>query len=266
MNAGIVVETRDGVCWITIDYPKRKNALDRARMKALADSILAAGDDEAARVVVIGGAGGSFSTGADLTEAQGELPKAGSAKRERDPADQQDTEYNRVIRAIWNLPKPVVGAVDGIAAGFGCALALACDIRLASAKARFALIFVKRGLALDGGASFFLPRLAGISGLEMALTGDVLGAEEALRLGLVNRVLPEAEFDSYVKTYAERMAANAPLALAAIKQAVHQSMNGTLDETLRDEVATVRRLVRTEDVHEGIASFLEKRPPAFKGR
>src|SRR5262249_55051547 len=115
-------------------------------------------------------------------------------------------------------------------------------------------------------SSFFLPRLAGLSGLEMALSGDVIGADEALRLGLVNRVIDAAEFDSHVADYAERMSGNAPLALAAIKKAVHDSMNGTLDDTLRDELAVVRRLARSEDVHEGVTAFLEKRPPVFRGR
>src|SRR5581483_4128393 len=99
--------------------------------------------------------------------------------------------FNATIRAIWNLPKPVIAAVGGAAAGFGCSLALAADVRLASAVARFSLIFVKRGLTVDGGASYFLPRLAGLRGMEMALTGDMLDADEACRLGLVNHVLPE---------------------------------------------------------------------------
>src|SRR5581483_9830669 len=137
--------------------------------------------------------------------------------------------FNATIRAMWNLPKPVIAAVGGVAAGFGCSLALAADVRLASSVARFALLFVQRGLTLDGGASYFLPRLAGMRGMEMALTGDMVSAEEALRIGLVNRVVAETEFQSHVAAYAERLAKNAPLALAAIKASVQKALTQSLD-------------------------------------
>jgi 2-(1,2-epoxy-1,2-dihydrophenyl)acetyl-CoA isomerase len=174
--------------------------------------------------------------------------------------------FNATIRAVWNLPKPVIAAVGGTAAGFGCSLALAADIRLASSTARFSLIFVQRGLTLDGGASYFLPRLAGLRGIEMALTGELVHAEEALRLGLVNKVIPEGEFRTQVAEYAERLAKNAPLALAAIKESIHQALASPLDDVLTREMEEQRRISRTEDVREGIAAFLEKREPVYKGR
>ncbi len=250
--------------WIVIDNPTKKNALTRDHMVALTEAVVEAGNDGDTRVVVLRGAGKAFCTGADLSAVRGTLPSKDS-KLPDESKEPREVEFNVTIRTVWNLPKPVIAAVGGIAAGFGCSLALASDVRIASSAARFSLIFVKRGLALDGGSSFFLPKLAGLSGLEMALSGDVIDAAEALRLGLVNRVVPEEQFEAHVADYAERMASNAPLALAAIKEAVHKAMNGTLDDTLRDEVAVVRRLARTDDVREGVASFLEKRPPVFRG-
>jgi 2-(1,2-epoxy-1,2-dihydrophenyl)acetyl-CoA isomerase len=266
LDAVISSVRRGNVRWIVIDNPTKKNALDRDQMVALTEVITEAGADPDTRVIVLRGAGKAFCTGADLTAAQGTLPKKGSAAPPADVAENRDAEFNVTIRTVWNVEKPVIAAVDGIAAGFGCSLALACDVRIASSAARFALIFVKRGLALDGGASFFLTRLAGLSGLEMALSGDVIDAEEALRLGIVNRVIPEAEFGAYIVDYAERMAKNAPLALAAIKNAVHDAMNTTLDDTLRAELVVVRQLARSEDVHEGVTAFLEKRQPVWRGR
>ncbi len=225
--------------WITLNRPERHNALNPETIFALRDAVTAGAVDDESRVIVLTGAGSAFSSGADLRTA---------------------------IRAVWNLPKPVIAAVGGAAVGFGCSLALAADIRLASSAARFSLIFVKRGLTLDGGASYFLPRLAGLRGIEMALTGELLNADEALRLGLVNRVIPQEEFRAQVADYAERLAKNAPLALAAIKASIHRALGSSLDEVLTYEMDEQRCMGRTEDFREGVAAFLEKREPVYKGR
>jgi len=246
------------VRWITINRPERHNALDRETILTLRDLMNDCGKDGETRVVVLTGAGNAFSSGADLRAARESQPPGGE--------DLLEMGFNAAIRAVWNLPKPVIAAVGGTAAGFGCSLALAADIRLASAAARFSLIFVKRGLTVDGGASYFLPRLAGLRGMEMALTGEIIAAEEAFRLGLVNRVIPESEFRAQVADYAERLAHNAPLALAAIKESMHQALGSSLDAVLTLEMDAQRRLSRTEDVKEGIAAFLEKRDPVYKGR
>lgn len=246
------------VRWLTINRPERHNALDRETILTLRDMISASGKDDETRVVVLTGAGGAFSSGADLRAArESQAPKG---------EDLLEVGFNAVIRALWNLPKPVIAAIGGAAAGFGCSLALAADVRLASASARFSLIFVKRGLTVDGGASYFLPRLAGLRGMEMALTGELIPAEEAFRLGLVNRVIPDGEFRTQVADYAERLAKNAPLALAAIKESMHQALDSNFDSILTYEMDSQRRLSRTEDVKEGIAAFLEKRDPVYKGR
>lgn len=266
MSSILRSERRGRVRWLTIDNPEKKNALDREAMAAMVAAVREAGRDDETRVLVVAGAGGSFCTGADLRAARGTLPAKDAKPREPRTEAPREPEFVTAIRAIWDLPKPVFAAVDGIAAGFGCSLALACDVRLASTRARFSLIFVKRGLALDGGASFFLPRLAGMNGLEMALSGDVIDAPEALRLGLVNRVLPEGDFTSQVAEAAERMAENAPLALAEIKAEFHRALQSPLEQVMTDELAAVRRLVRSEDVREGVQAFLEKRKPVFRGR
>jgi len=259
-------ELRGNVRWVTLDNPRKNNALDRSAMAALGELFRAADADEESRVVVLSGAGHAFCAGADLVAAQKSLPQGGGTRQSAQEGASQDSEFNATIRALWACRKPVIAAVNGVAAGFGCSLVLASDVRIASSAARLSLVFVKRGLALDGGASFFLPRLAGLNGLEMALTGDVLSAEEAARLGLVNRVVPKEEFQDHVAACAAKMAKNAPLALAAIKDAVHHALGESLDAVLAAELATVKRLVRTEDVREGIASFLEKREPVFRGR
>jgi 2-(1,2-epoxy-1,2-dihydrophenyl)acetyl-CoA isomerase len=231
--------------------------LDRETILALRDAVIESGKESETRVVVLTGAGQAFCSGADLRAGRNEQSST---------EDVLEVGFNAAIRAVWNLPKPVIAAVGGIAAGFGCSLALAADIRLVSNAARFSLIFVRRGLTVDGGASYFLPRLAGLRGMEMALTGEMLNAEEALRLGIVNRVIPEEEFRTAVTEYAGRLAKNAPLALAAIKASMHNALNRELDEVLTGEMDAQRRMTQTEDFREGVAAFLAKREPVYKGR
>ena len=251
-------ERQARVRWVTINRPERHNALDRETIFALRDALAESAGDEESRVVVLAGAGAAFSSGADL--------RAGRESQSAANEDVLEEGFNATIRAVWNLPKPVIAAVGGAAAGFGCSLALAADIRLASSAARFSLIFVKRGLTVDGGASYFLPRLAGLRGVEMALTGDLISADEAFRLGLVNRVIPQEEFRTQVAEYAERLAKNAPLALAAIKTSIHRALGSSLDEVLTYEMDEQRRMSRTQDFREGVAAFLEKREPVYKGK
>ncbi len=258
MSGVVLSERRSHVRWITINRPERRNALDRDTIYALRDAIGESAGDAETRVVVLTGAGQAFSSGADLRAARETPAPAGE--------DVLESGFNAAIRAVWNLPKPVIAAVGGVATGFGCSLALAADVRLASSLARFSLIFVQRGLTVDGGASYFLPRLAGLRGMEMALTGEIIGVDEAFRLGLVNRVIPEDVFSTQVAEYAERLAQNAPLALAAIKESMHAALGSSLDTALTHEMDVQRRLGRSEDVKEGITAFLEKRAPVYKGK
>ena len=256
MSAKLLVETRQRVEWITINRPERRNALDRETMSALREAILRAARNDGTRVLVIAGAGGAFSSGADL-KANGEM---------RGGEDLIEAYYNPVIRAIRRCGKPVVAAVDGVAAGYGCSLALACDIRLASERAKLSLIFIKVGLGLDGGASYFLPRLVGLRAYELALTGEMVEAAEAERIGLVNRVYAAEGFTDRVQEYALRLAAQAPVAMAKIKRSIDRALDSGLDEVLEDERLHQQDIFRTEDFREGVQAFLDKRDAVYRGR
>ena len=220
----LLTDKQDHIRWLTLNRPARRNALDRDTIYALKAALAESARDADTRLVVLTGAGGAFSSGADLLVAPSQPTTPGEELTE--------DGFNAVIRMIWNLPKPVIAAVDGVATGYGCSLALAADIRLASPAARFSLIFVKRGLTIDGGASYFLPRLAGLRGMEMALTGDMVDATEAANMGLVNRILSGDNFREQVAAYAARLAKNAPLALATIKASIHNALGAGLGDVL----------------------------------
>jgi 2-(1,2-epoxy-1,2-dihydrophenyl)acetyl-CoA isomerase len=256
MSSKLLVETRDRVRWLTVNRAERRNALDRETMTLLKETVVRGGHDPEVRVIVISGAGGAFSAGADL-KANAEV---------HGQEDLIEGYYNPVIRAIRHAKKPVIAAVDGVAAGYGCSLALACDIRLASERARMSLIFVKVGLGLDGGASYFLPRLVGLRAYELGLTGDMVEAEEAQRIGLVNRVYPVEGFAERVQSYALKLAAQAPIAMGKIKESIDRALDAGLDEVLENERFHQQDIFRTEDFNEGVAAFLEKRAATYRGR
>jgi len=256
MSSCVLVETRDTVAWITVNRPERRNALDRQTMIELRDAVVSAGHNPTIRVIVLTGAGGAFSAGADL--------KANTEIHGRE--DMIERYYNPAIRAIRRARKPVIAAVDGVAAGYGCSLALACDIRLASERARFAVLFVKVGLGLDGGASYFLPRLVGLRAYELGLTGEAVEAREAERIGLVNHVFPVDGFDDEVQRYASKLATQAPIAMAKIKQSIDEALTAPLDEVLENERLHQQDIFGTEDFAEGVQAFLQKRPATYKGR
>jgi 2-(1,2-epoxy-1,2-dihydrophenyl)acetyl-CoA isomerase len=255
MEPSLLESLDGGVLTITINRPRLRNALDVATITGLRDRLVAAGENRAARVVVVTGAGGAFCSGADLKEAATSPPLN----------DVIEQAYHPAVRAIRRMKKPVVAAVDGVATGYGASLALAADIRLASSRAAFSLIFVRIALALDGGASWFLPRLVGLRAFELAMTGDMISAEEAWRLGMVNHVYPEAAFRAEVETFARRLAAGPPLALAAIKETINAGLGPTLDAVLEDERVAQRRMFASRDFAEGVAAFLGKRPPEYRG-
>lgn len=256
MESKLLVEARDRVRWITLNRPERRNALDRDVMVALRDALVQAAHDPAIRVIVLAGAGGAFSSGADL-KANAEL---------RGQEDLIEAVFNPVIRAVRRAKKPVIAALDGVAAGYGCSLALACDVRLASERARLSLIFVKVGLGLDGGASYFLPRLIGLRAYEIALGGDMVEAGEAERIGLVNHVYPVDGFSERVQSFALRLAGQAPIAMAKIKESIDRALDASLDEVLENERFHQQDIFHTEDFTEGVRAFLEKRAAVYKGR
>lgn len=256
MAAKLSSERRGPLAWITLDRPECRNALDPEIMALLLDALVQASRDPEVRVVVLGGAGGAFSSGADL-----KANAAASAGQ-----DLIEVYFNPVIRAIRRARKPVIAAIDGVAAGYGCSLALACDVRLASERARLSLIFVKVGLGLDGGASYFLPRLVGLRAYEIGLTGDMIEAADADRIGLVNHVYPVDGFAARVEAFATKLAGQAPLAMATIKASIDRALDASLDEVLENERFHQQDIFRTEDFSEGVQAFLQKRPAVYKGR
>ncbi|MFN8498434.1 MAG: enoyl-CoA hydratase-related protein [Anaerolineae bacterium] len=257
-----VLVDRQGPIWLlTINRPQVRNAVDPKTMTALREAVEAASADADSRVVVIRGAGGAFSSGADLSAA-------GQASLDRESAIRTLTEvYHPTMKAIRACPWPVIAAIDGPAAGIGLDLALACDIRLASDRAVFAELFVRRGLVPDGGGTWSLQRLVGVGrALELILTGESVPAEEALRIGLANKVYAYDIFEVRVLEYAAALAAQAPLALVRAKKAVYAAQTSAFDQALAQEAVYQGEIFASEDAFEGFRAFLEKRPPQWKGR
>ena len=258
-TAPIVLSDRRGaVKWIRLNRPEARNAIGTDSCELLRREIQSAAD-EGARVVVLTGSGGSFCAGADLKSTN----VAGLSVR-----DVLLQYYHPVVLAMVRSPLPVIAAVDGIAAGIGSDIALAADLRLASDRAMFSEIFVNIGLIPDGGGTFNLPRLVGTArAMEMAMTGRKIPAEEAHRWGLVNYVYAQAEFETKVREFAESLAEKAPLSVARSKKAIRASLDGgTLQHALLREADLQLELFATDDFREGVAAFLEKRPPKFQGR
>lgn len=250
-----------GVLTITLNRPEKLNAFIGHMRRDLAEVLEHAGSERAVRVVVITGAGRGFCAGGDVP-FMAELMQRGDSE-----------EFarilgagRRVITAIRQMTKPVVAAVNGPASGAGCNLAFACDLRIASTAASFSQSFLKVGLHPDWGGSYFLPRLVTpAKACEMFFLGESIGAEEALRLGIVNQVVAPDELEAATLTLAERLCAAPPLALAAAKQAIYHSEAASLEEMLRYETEVQLRCFESEDCHEGIRAFLEKREPRFTG-
>ena len=256
----IDVQRRSGVVTITLTRPRKKNAINGAmwdELLATFREIGASGDD---RAVVITGADGEFCSGADLTQAPDDAAP---------PRHQLATmrHVGDVCLALHRLPQPVLAKVRGVAVGAGCNLALGCDLVVAGPTARFSQIFARRGLSVDFGGSWVLPRRIGLhKAKELALLADIIDAHEAERIGLVNRVVADDELDAFVADWAERLAAGPPIALALTKRMLDNSMNVTLEEALDDEGAAQTVNFATKDTLEAMAAFVAKRPPQFHGR
>lgn len=253
------VDRADGVVTITLDRPKVKNAMNAelwAELSAVLDEVARRTED---RAVVITGAGGDFCSGADLS---GGGPFRGPAHPSFTMA-----QINEVPLQLHRLPKPTIAKVRGVAAGAGLNLALGCDLVVASDGARFSEIFARRGLVLDFGGSWLLPRLIGLHrAKEVAFFADVLTAAEADRLGLVNRVVPDDELDEVVAQWAQRLAAGPPVALAQIKRMLNESFQRSMADALDAEGNAQLLAIGTDDVKEAVKAFLAKREPRFEGR
>jgi 2-(1,2-epoxy-1,2-dihydrophenyl)acetyl-CoA isomerase len=251
-----------GACaTLTLDAPATKNALGPTDWRALADGVARAAADPAVRVVVLVGAGSCFSAGGDLSTMPERLAMPIAERRAQLVSDGQ------VIVALRELAKPVLAVIDGPAMGAGLSLALACDLRLASTRARFGASFHRVGLTCDFGMSHLLPEIVGVArALELTLLAEPIDAKAALAMGLVHEVVPDADLAARAKVLADKLAALAPLAAAASKRALQGSARLGLAGAIEAEAATQAMLGKTADAAEGVRAFAEKRPPKFEGR
>jgi 2-(1,2-epoxy-1,2-dihydrophenyl)acetyl-CoA isomerase len=254
----IIYEKTSGLATITLNRPQSLNAFVPQMNQELLEALKAGERDREVRCLMITGAGRAFSAGQDLKgrtpEQKGSL---GASLREK---------YNPMIRQIRQMEKIVIAAVNGVAAGAGCNLALACDLRVASEDAKFIQSFVRVGLAPDSGGSFILPRLVGLSkALELLLLGDTVDGKEAQRIGLVARLFPAAEFASASKAIGESIA-QAPRGVGLIKRAVNHANLPNLESDLEYEAHLQEIAGRSADYDEGVRAFLEKRAPVFTGK
>ena len=257
----VLYREEDGVAWITLNRPDRLNAFAGTMRDDLRAAVERAAESPEARVVVITGAGRGFCTGADV-EVMSDLVARGDAE-----AFEGYVEAGmRTVRAVIACRKPVLAAVNGVAAGAGASLACACDVRLASEKASIGFTFNRIGVHPDWGASWFLPRLVGTGrAAELVLSARMVDAVEAERIGLFQRVFPADAFEAEVRAFAAELAAKPPLALAAAKHSLSVSPDGDLETMLGTEREAQMRLFRSADVREGIAAFNEKRKAVFRG-
>jgi len=252
------LEVADGIATITLDRADALNAMTVPMKRELLAAFRSVERDAAVRAVILTGAGRAFCAGQDLHERlEPDAAPLGTELRER---------YNPIIRAMRRLEKPILGAINGVAAGAGASLAFACDLRIAAENATFALAFGRVGLVPDSGATWLLPRLVGgARAAEIALLNEPVSASGALAMGLVSRVVPGQELGDAAREIAGRLAAGAPLALALTKRALNATWDRGLDGALEYEAFLQDVAGRTRDHAEGIAAFMEKRKPRFSG-
>lgn len=252
-------EVKDGVGTITLNRPEVYNALNDGITYELQDVFKQIKRDNEVRVVVLTGEGKAFCSGQDL--------KASSGEEKRSFIQSLDKRYNPIIRAIRELPKPIICRLNGVAAGAGCSMALACDLIVAAEESMMTEVFINIGLVLDSGSSYFLPRLVGSAkAFELSTMGSRIKGPEAYELGLVNKVVPLNELDAAVKEYTDYYA-NAPTkAIGLMKKMLNKSGNASLDEMLDYEAYCQEIAGSSEDYKEGVNAFLEKRKAQFKGK
>ncbi|MBB3085546.1 enoyl-CoA hydratase/isomerase family protein [Geodermatophilus sabuli] len=253
----VALTSAEGVTTITLNRPERKNAIDESMWRTLSDMLRHVRDDADTRAVVLQGAGGDFCAGADVAKSAHEEHPLPRLRRIGD-----------VALALFELPVPVIAKVDGVAAGAGCNMALACDLVVASSRARFTEIFTRRGLSIDFGGSWLLPRIVGLQQAKrLALLAEVIDAAEAHRLGMVTWVQPEDQLDDFVAGVAQKLAALPPIALGQTKALLNEGVGLDLPAAIRNEAAAQAVNFATEDAPAAFRSFLDKTdPPHYTGR
>jgi 2-(1,2-epoxy-1,2-dihydrophenyl)acetyl-CoA isomerase len=260
-DAVVLVNRESGVVHVTMNRPERKNAANGAMWNALLEVFREVASNSSDRVMVLTGAGGAFCSGADIADPSGVGGHLG------DPHLVRMRFLGEVMLALRQVPKPTIAKVGGVAAGAGASLAFGCDLIVASQGARFSEIFARRGLSLDGGSSWLLPRMVGLHrAKELAFFGEMLSAAEAAEFGLVNRVVPEEELDAFVDGWAARLAAGPPLALSMTKTLLDNSHAVSMAQALEDEARCQAVNFATSDTSEAMRAFVEKREPRFEGR
>lgn len=254
----VLLERHDRVAILTINRPDKLNALSQAVRDRMLEHLAALESDDSVGVVVITGAGDkSFVAGADISEFAG-----------RSPFDQREAmRFPRVFDVMASYPKPVIAMINGFCLGGGCEMSMSCDIRVASEKARFGQPEIKLGLIPGGGGTQRMPRLIGLGqAMRLILTGDMIGAEEAARIGLVDLVFPHDELRSKTLELATKIASFSPLSVRMAKETMRMSERTSIEEGIVYERDVFSMLFSTEDMKEGVAAFLEKRPAEWKGR
>ncbi|EQB4332631.1 2-(1,2-epoxy-1,2-dihydrophenyl)acetyl-CoA isomerase PaaG [Providencia stuartii] len=262
-NSAMILTTREnGVLTITLNRPDRLNSFNDEMHRQLSDALKIAERDDTVRCLVITGAGRGFCAGQDLNDRNVSV-----SEQAPDLGYSVETFYNPLIRRLTSLPKPIICAVNGVAAGAGAAIALAGDIVIAAKSASFIQSFCRLGLVPDSGGSWFLPQLAGHArAMGMALLGDKISAEQALQWGMIWQVTENDELTTTVNQLAQHLATQPTYGLGLIKKAIYRAATNTLDEQLDLERDLQRSGGRSEDYREGVDAFLNKREPKFKGR
>ena len=259
MNS-IVLEIKNGVATITLNRPEVFNSFNREMALLLQDTLDACEKNDAVRAIVLTGNGKAFCAGQDLKEVTTPELNPGFKKI-------LEEHYNPIITRIRAIKKPIIGAINGVAAGAGANIALACDIVVAHEKVSFIQAFSLIGLVPDSAGTFFLPRLIGFQkALAIAMLGDKVSAEEAEKMGMIYKVIPLENFEDEVNDLALKLANMPTKALGMIKELFNKSMTNTLEEQLALESKFQIEAAQTEDYEEGVAAFVEKRKPVFKGR
>ena len=259
----LVYELKDGVATLTLNRPERMNALGDTLREDFLDALTRSAVDPDVRVMIVTGAGKAFCAGGDV-KAMNEAKETG---RERPLIEKIAPSRDRALLTMRDAPQPIIAAINGAAAGAGMNVALGCDLRLASTAAKFSQAFVKRGLHPDWGGTYFLPRAVGMAkAAELIFTGDVIDAAEALRIGLVSRVLPPEELMPAALELARRIAAGPPVAIRLAKRALYRNAESDLRSALEFETFAQNACFETEDAREGIRAFVDKRAPVFRGR
>ena len=263
MSEPVTYDLRDAVATITFDRPKEMNSLDTATKEALLSALGRAAADPEVRCVVLTGSGRAFCVGQDLTEHRELI----AAKPLDEVWSTVDRHYGPIARTLATMPKPVIAAVNGVAAGAGMSIALACDVRIAADTAGFNTAFTAVGLSCDTGSSWTLPRLVGTAkALDLLLQPRTIKADEALALGLASQVVPADELASVAAALAARLAAGPTMAYAAVKKAVAFAATHSLTESLVFESEMMARTGSTDDHRNAVQSFVAKEKPTFKGR